>query len=106
MCHKLGTITIACPPSLMVWVYDSTESLSVAMLIHASLTASLLTLNPLGILERILWSTPSRSPPFYVLQRSSLLTARRSRDDRLARGQREARSSNAKANSFMGVLPP
>jgi len=34
----------------MVWVYDSTESLSVAMLIHASLTASLLTLNPLGIL--------------------------------------------------------
>ena len=34
---------------LMVWVYDRTESLFVAMLMHVSLTASLLILNPLGI---------------------------------------------------------
>jgi membrane protease YdiL (CAAX protease family) len=34
---------------LMVWVYDRTESLFVAMLMHVSLTASLLMLNPLGI---------------------------------------------------------
>jgi membrane protease YdiL (CAAX protease family) len=34
---------------LMVWVYDRTESLVVAMLMHASFTASLLILNPLEI---------------------------------------------------------
>src|SRR4029453_8292415 len=34
---------------LMVWVYDRTESLFVAMLMHVSLTASLLILNPLDI---------------------------------------------------------
>ena len=34
---------------LMVWVYGRTESLFVAMLMHVSLTASLLILNPLGI---------------------------------------------------------
>jgi membrane protease YdiL (CAAX protease family) len=34
---------------LMVWVYDRTDSLLVAMLMHVSLTTSLLTLNPLGI---------------------------------------------------------
>ena len=34
---------------LMVWLYDRTESLFVAMLMHVSLTASLLILNPLGI---------------------------------------------------------
>ena len=34
---------------LMVWVYDHTESLLVAMLMHGSLTASLLILNPLDI---------------------------------------------------------
>ena len=34
---------------LMVWVYDRTESLLVAMLMHVSLTASLLILNPIGI---------------------------------------------------------
>jgi CAAX protease family protein len=34
---------------LMVWVYDRTESLFVAMLMHVSITASLLILNPLGI---------------------------------------------------------
>jgi membrane protease YdiL (CAAX protease family) len=34
---------------LMVWVYDRTESLLVAMLMHMSFTASLLILNPLGI---------------------------------------------------------
>ena len=34
---------------VMVWVYDRTESLFMAMLMHASLTASLLILNPLGI---------------------------------------------------------
>jgi hypothetical protein len=33
----------------MVWVYDRTESLVVAMLMHASFTASLLILNPLEI---------------------------------------------------------
>jgi hypothetical protein len=32
---------------LMVWVYDRTESLLVAMLMHASLTASTLILQPL-----------------------------------------------------------
>jgi len=31
---------------LMVWVYDRTESLLVAMLMHASLTASMITLPP------------------------------------------------------------
>jgi membrane protease YdiL (CAAX protease family) len=34
---------------LMVWVYDRTESLFLAMLMHASFTASLLVLNPLRI---------------------------------------------------------
>ena len=34
---------------LMVWVYDRTESLFVAVLMHVSITASLLILNPLGI---------------------------------------------------------
>jgi membrane protease YdiL (CAAX protease family) len=34
---------------LMVWVYDRTESLLVAMLMHVSLTTSLLILNPLEI---------------------------------------------------------
>jgi membrane protease YdiL (CAAX protease family) len=34
---------------LMVWVYDSTRSLFVGMLMHLSFTASLLILNPLGI---------------------------------------------------------
>jgi uncharacterized protein len=34
---------------LMVWVYEHTESVSVAMLMHASFTASLLILNPVGI---------------------------------------------------------
>ena len=33
---------------LMVWVYEHTTSLFIAMLMHVSLTASLLTLNPLG----------------------------------------------------------
>ena len=34
---------------LMVWVYEHTESLWVAMLMHVSLTASLLILNPVGL---------------------------------------------------------
>jgi hypothetical protein len=34
---------------LMVWVYDRTESLSLAMLMHVSFTASLLILSPLNI---------------------------------------------------------
>jgi len=34
---------------LMVWVYDRTESLLVAMLMHASLTASTLIVAPLAI---------------------------------------------------------
>ena len=34
---------------LMVWVYDRTKSLLLAMLMHVSLTASLLILNPIGI---------------------------------------------------------
>jgi uncharacterized protein len=34
---------------LMVWVYDRTDSLFVAMLMHMSFTASLLILNPLDI---------------------------------------------------------
>ena len=33
----------------MVWVYDRTGSVLVAMLMHVSLTSSLLILNPLGI---------------------------------------------------------
>jgi len=32
----------------MVWVYDRTNSLSLAMLMHASLTSSLLILGPTG----------------------------------------------------------
>lgn len=34
---------------LMVWVYDRTESLLIAMLMHVSFTASLLILNPLDL---------------------------------------------------------
>jgi membrane protease YdiL (CAAX protease family) len=34
---------------LMVWVYERTRSLFVAMLLHGSFTASLLALNPVGI---------------------------------------------------------
>jgi hypothetical protein len=34
---------------LMVWCYEHTQSLFVAMLMHVSLTASLLILNPLGM---------------------------------------------------------
>ena len=34
---------------LMVWVYDRTESLLVAMLMHASLTAGMLILQPLAM---------------------------------------------------------
>jgi hypothetical protein len=34
---------------LMVWVYDRTASLVVAMLMHASLTASMLILGPLAL---------------------------------------------------------
>jgi uncharacterized protein len=37
---------------LMVWVYQRTRSLLLAMLMHASLTTSLLALNPLGIAGR------------------------------------------------------
>jgi uncharacterized protein len=37
---------------LMVWVYQRTRSLLLAMLMHASLTTSLLSLNPLGISGR------------------------------------------------------
>ena len=33
----------------MVWLYDRTESLLLGMLMHVSLTASLLGLNPLDI---------------------------------------------------------
>jgi CAAX protease family protein len=33
----------------MVWVYDRTDSLFVAMLMHVSLTTSLLTRNPLDL---------------------------------------------------------
>jgi hypothetical protein len=39
---------------LMVWVYDHTKSLFLAMLMHASFTASLLVLNPLGIAGALL----------------------------------------------------
>jgi uncharacterized protein len=34
---------------LMVWVYEQTESVFVAMLMHASFTSSLLILNPVGL---------------------------------------------------------
>jgi membrane protease YdiL (CAAX protease family) len=34
---------------LMIWLYDHTQSVFVAMLMHVSLTTSLLILNPLGI---------------------------------------------------------
>lgn len=34
---------------LMVWVYERTNSIFVGMLMHVSLTTSLLTLNPLGL---------------------------------------------------------
>jgi CAAX protease family protein len=34
---------------VMVWVYDHTHSIAVAMLMHASFTASLLMLNPIGL---------------------------------------------------------
>jgi CAAX protease family protein len=34
---------------LMVWIYDRTKSIFLAMLMHVSITASLLSLNPLGI---------------------------------------------------------
>jgi membrane protease YdiL (CAAX protease family) len=34
---------------LMVWLYDRTESIFLGMLMHVSITASLLTLNPLDI---------------------------------------------------------
>ena len=34
---------------LMVWVYEHTESLFIAVLMHVSITTSLLVLNPLGI---------------------------------------------------------
>jgi hypothetical protein len=34
---------------LMVWVYDRTHSIFVAMLMHASFTGSLLILNPLDL---------------------------------------------------------
>ena len=34
---------------LMAWVYEHTESISLAMLMHASFTASLLILNPVGL---------------------------------------------------------
>ena len=34
---------------LMVWVHEQTDSVLLAMLMHVSLTASLLTLNPIGI---------------------------------------------------------
>jgi membrane protease YdiL (CAAX protease family) len=40
---------------LMVWLYDHTQSLFVAMLMHVSLTASLLILNPLDISGANLW---------------------------------------------------
>ena len=52
------SLALSCPCSsspvlpayrvLMVWVYDRTESLLVAMLMHASLTASTLILQPAG----------------------------------------------------------
>ena len=34
---------------LMVWIYDRTNSIFLGMLMHVSITTSLLTLNPLGI---------------------------------------------------------
>jgi len=42
---------------LMVWVYDRTQSLLVAMLMHASLTAGMLILQPLAMAEAtlLLW---------------------------------------------------
>ena len=44
--NRLIVLAVALP---MVWVYDRTDSLFVTMLMHASLTPSLLGLNPLGI---------------------------------------------------------
>jgi uncharacterized protein len=41
---------------LMVWVYDRTKSLLVAILMHMGLTASALILNPLGFAETAGWS--------------------------------------------------
>lgn len=40
---------------LMVWVYDRTQSLLVAILMHLGLTASALILNPLGFAETAGW---------------------------------------------------
>lgn len=48
----LPVILLSCLPVfrlLMVWVYDRTESLLVAMLMHASLTTSVLVLGPLAL---------------------------------------------------------
>jgi CAAX protease family protein len=39
---------------LMVWMYDHTRSLLLAMLMHASVTASMLILQPFGISDVML----------------------------------------------------
>ena len=63
---------------LMVWVYDRTESLLLAVLMHVSLTASLLILNPLGISgPRLLTYSFVLSAALWIVVGAVLLVNRR-----------------------------
>ena len=70
---------------IMSWVYDRTESLFVAMLMHASITASLLVLNPLGIsgVHLVVYSFALAAAVWLVIAVVALVNSGRLRTHRL-----------------------
>jgi uncharacterized protein len=77
---------------LMVWVYDHTESLFVAMLMHASLTASVRILSPLAVTGGLLLTLDLTwaAALWIVVGAIALSTARSSRVERWEYHQGEA----------------
>ena len=75
---------------LMVWVFDRTGSLFVAMLMHASLTASLLILNPVGISgARLLAYSFALALALWVVVAGVVVTAARRLSQQHSLGSRE-----------------
>jgi hypothetical protein len=84
----------------MVWVYDRTASVFVAMLMHVSITASLLILNPLDISGVHLKPIPLRSPP-----RVDRRCSRRCRQQRPARSHGFGSGPRKRTRRSIGATP-
>jgi len=85
---------------LMVWFYDRTHSLFVAMVMHVSLTASLVTLNPLGIsgMNLLVFSFAFAAAMWFVVL---VIASRRHLERRPARSFAEAAPArHGAASSF------